>query len=164
MPYVAAAVMLGIYMYNLPLAFAFVWKRRKFGVGVGVFEGRFAAERAEKKIAYPGKKPKKKMTSRRLKAAARGAVRLLTRGRLEHVTARLLIGTGDAARTAAVCGGAIALANALRLNASSGRVDIRPDFSGSALEGEIRITVTVTVGGLIMAKSGRIRRRQGNAK
>lgn len=162
MHYVAAAVMLGIYVFNVPVIFAFVWRRHRHGIGFGIFDGRFALKRAEKKISEPKTKPDKKLTAKRIRAAARGGVRLLICGQLEHVTARLLIGAGDAACTAAVCGGTLALANALRLNARSGTVDIRPDFSGNVFEGEIRITVSVTLGGLMRAKTGRMRGRRGN--
>lgn len=150
--YAAAAVMLAIYLYNLPLAFAFVWRRHRHGVGVGLLESRYALKNAEKRLARAAKKPARRPEAKKIMAGARTGARLLARSRISHVTARLLIGTGDAARTAAACGGARALANALRLRAGAGTVDIRPDFSGRGLEGEIVIAVKTTPGELIRGR------------
>lgn len=152
MQYFAAAAMLGIYMYNLPLKFAFVWRAHRFGFGVGIFEIRAALRRAEKRRDAP-EPPKKRMelTPARLKFAVQTIARLLAHIKIEIFDARLLIGTGDAAHTALICGAAMGLGHALRGAADHGRVDIRPEFAGSCFEGEIRAVAALRAGDMLSA-------------
>ena len=152
MPYFAAAAMLGIYLYNLPLKLAFVWRAHRFGLGLGIFERRAALRRARKRLGRP-KPPEKRMkfTPGRLKFTAHAGAQLLTHLKLESFSARLLIGAGDAARTALVCGAVMGLGHALRGAADGGQVDIRPAFSGSCFEGEIRGVVALRAGDVISA-------------
>lgn len=160
MQYFAAAVMLGIYLYNLPLKFAFVWRAHRFGFGFGIFEIRAALRQAEKRLgeAYSPKKSVK-LTPRRLKYAAQTGTRLLARLKIESFSARLLIGAGDAARTALLCGAVMSLGHALRGAADNGNVDVRPDFSGSCFEGEIRGIVALRAGDMFSAAAlGALRR------
>ena len=152
MQYFAAAAMLGIYLYNLPLKFAFVWRAHRFGFGFGIFERRAALRRAEKRLGE-SKPPKKRMkfTPGRLKFAAQTGARLLARLKVESFSARLLIGAGDAARTALLCGAVMGVGHALRGAADTGRVDIRPEFAGNCFEGEIRGVVALRAGDILSA-------------
>ncbi len=166
MQYFAAAAMLGIYLYNMPLKFAFIWRAHRFGFGFGIFERRAALRRAEKRLGkstspkkrmklIPGRKHAAqagaKFTPGRLKFAAQALARLLSRLKVESFSARLLIGAGDAACTALVCGAVMSLGHALRGAADIGQVDIRPEFSGSCFEGEIRAVVALRAGDILSA-------------
>ena len=144
MPYIAAAAMLAIYAYNLPVVIAFIWKKHRFAAGFGAFSPVFAIHRAEKQLSSP--KPNKKLKYKRIKRAAVITARLLHEFRFDHFSARLLIGTGDAASTAKICGAAAALGHTLRTRAENGKIDIRPDFSARTLEGEARAIVTLRAG------------------
>ena len=144
MQYAAAAFMAGIYLYNIPVAFAFIWKKHRYAAGLGVFYGRQAMRRAEKQLGRP--KPRKKVKIKSAKRAALLAARLLRALNVEYFSARLLVGAGDAAATAKLCGSLIALGNVLRMNANGGSVDIRPDFSGKTFEGEVRGVITLRAG------------------
>lgn len=146
MQYLAAAAMLGIYLYNLPLQIAFIWRAHAFRSAVSVFEWRFALRSARRKLGKP-KKKKKANGMKYLKII----LRILKYVCVERVSARLLIGTGDAARTALVCGAARALGNVLRAGAKGGKVDIRPEFSGKCMEGEAFIVISVRLGDAVMS-------------
>lgn len=148
MHYAAAAVMLGIYMYNLPLTLAVVWRRGGLGVGYGIFDVRGALRRAEGRTS---KRSKGGFSIKKLRRALRMLAALIRHMELERFTARLRIGTGDAARTALLCGAVSSAAYALRGAAKSGRVDVRPDFSGEALEGEVRAAAMLKLGRLLRA-------------
>lgn len=152
MPYFAAAAMLGLYLYNLPLKFAFIWRAHCFGFGFGIFEKRAALRHAEKRLgkSKPGKK-RISPTPGRLKFAAQAGARLLARLEIESFSARLLIGAGDAARTALICGAVMGLGHALRGTADSGQVDVRPEFAKSCFEGEIHGVVALRAGDIFSA-------------
>lgn len=149
MHYLAAAVMLSIYAYNLPVVIAFIWKKHKFAAGIGVFYGQSALKRAEKQLGK--EKPRKKTKSKRVKRAVSICIRLVNDITFEHFSARLLVGTGDAAKTAEICGGLNALSHILRQRAREGCVDIRPEFSDSVLEGEVKAVISLRAGDMARA-------------
>lgn len=149
MHYIAAAVMAGIYIFNVPVVFAFIWKKHVFAAAFGVFDERAALRRAERRLGARRKRRKKKPGN--FSRSVVTAVRLIKTARFRLFTARLLIGTGDAAGTAQLCGAATALGNGLRLLAESGRVDIRPDFSGRTLEGEVKAVAVFRAGDILGA-------------
>jgi len=149
MPFVAAAAMLMLYAYNLPVVIAFIWKKHRFAAGIGAFSPSFAVSRAEKQLASP--KPRKKVKFKRIKRVSFITARLIHELRIDHYSARLLIGTGDAAMTARLCGAAIALGHTLRTKARNGAVDIRPDFSARTFEGEIVSVLTLRAGQMARA-------------
>ena len=142
----AAVVMAGIYMYNLPLAVAIVWRPGKLGIGIGAFDTGGALSRALKQMAE--EKKRKKPTIRR---AVRLLAELIKRMDLRYFSARLLVGTDDAARTALLCGAVAALTHTLRGAAKAGKVDVRPDFSGEIFEGEVRAAAIIKLGRAVMA-------------
>lgn len=144
MHYAAAVVMAGIYLYNLPLTIALIWRRGGFGIGVGAFGGRGAVRRAMGRVGKGGG-----FDVRKARWALRILAKMLRRMQLEHFSARLRVGTGDAAKTALLCGGISAAAHALRGAAESGRVDVRADFSGEAFEGEVRAVARLGLGRLV---------------
>ena len=144
MHYAAAAVMAGIYLYNLPLMIALIWRRDGFGVGLGVFGGRGAVRRAVGRVGKGGG-----FDIGKARRALRVLAKMLARMRLEHFSARLRVGAGDAAQTALLCGGIAAAAHALRGAAESGKVDVRADFTGAALEGEVRAVARLELGRLV---------------
>ena len=149
MPYLAAAVMAGIYLYNLPVAIAFIWKKQRFAAGVGAFYGHAAMRRALKQI--DAAKVRKKVKFKRVKRVFSITVRLLKHIEMEYFSARLLVGAGDAAATAKLCGGLMALGNILRTAARSGQVDIRPDFSARTFEGEAAAVIILKAGDMARA-------------
>lgn len=141
--------MIGIYAYNLPLVIAFIWKKHRFAAGFGAFYPGSAIRRAEKQLGRKGaRKNTKKMRVRRAADICAG---LIGHIRMEYFSARLLVGAGDAARTAEICGALTALGNALRAHARAGRVDIRPDFSGRTLEGEVKAVIALRAGDVARA-------------
>ena len=145
MPYIAAAIMTGIYMYNLPLMIALMWREQGFGVGVGILEPAYALKAARSRIINgkkrsPGRKRKPGMTLKMIRTL-----------RIEYFSARLYIGTGDAAATALLCGAARSLAGVLAGAARQSITDIRPEFSGSCLRGEAAIVFSVTAGKMLRA-------------
>jgi hypothetical protein len=62
-----------------------------------------------------------------------------------------IYGAGDAAGTAKLCGGLIALGNMLRSAARSGKVDIRPDFAARTFEGEAAAVIMLKAGDMARA-------------
>lgn len=143
MPFIAAVIMTGIYMYNLPLMIAFMWREQGFGVGVGVIEPAYALKVARSHIINgkkraPGRKRKPGMTLKMIRSL-----------RIEYFSARLYIGTGDAAATALLCGAARSLAGVLAGAARQSVTDIRPEFSGNCLRGEAAIVFSVTAGRIL---------------
>ena len=163
MPYLAAALMIIIYMYNLPLTVALVWRDEGGAAGISVLDIRFALNSARKKI---GKKTGAGNKNKKKKPDTETAIRLFRRMRLEYFSARLAVGTGDAAQTALLCGALRALGGALAGAAEYGEADIRPDFSGKAFRGEVGAVFSLKLGkalvsfisggdgGLISAASG----------
>lgn len=149
MHYLAAAVMAGIYIYNMPVAIAFIWKKHRFAAGVGAFSAGAAVKRAMKQLESGA--PRKKVKFKRVKRAVYIVFRLIRSVELEHVSARLLVGAGDAADTAKLCGGLIALAKLLRARARAGTVDIRPEFSGRVFEGEAAAVIMLKAGDMARA-------------
>ena len=149
MHYLAAAVMAGIYIYNMPVAIAFIWKKHRFAAGVGAFFGHNAMRRAVKQLE--AEKIRKKIKYKRVKRAAAIIARLIGDVEFEYFSARLLVGAGDAAGTAKLCGGLIALGNMLRAAARSGKVDIRPDFAARTFEGEAAAVIMLKAGDMARA-------------
>lgn len=149
MHYLAAAVMAGIYIYNMPVAIAFIWKKHRFAAGVGAFSAGAALRRARKQLGKAA--PRKKVKLKRVKRAVYIVFRLIRSIEVDYFTARLLVGAGDAADTAKICGGLIALANLLRTQARAGAVDIRPEFSGRAFEGEAAAVIMLKAGDMARA-------------
>ena len=149
MHYLAAAVMLSIYAYNLPVVIAFIWKKHRFAAGIGAFYGQSALKRAERQLGK--EKPRKKTKRKRVKRAVSICIRLIHDISFEHFSARLLVGTGDAAKTAEICGGLTALGHVLRTRAREGYLDIRPDFSGRVLEGEVKVVISLRAGDMARA-------------
>ena len=143
MPYLAAAVMILIYMYNLPLTVALVWREEGGAVGVGVLDARFALNSARKKI---GKQTKGDNKRKRKKPDTETVLRLFRRMRLEYFSARLAVGTGDAAQTALLCGALRALGCVLAGAVDYGEADIRPDFSEKTFRGEVGIAFSLKLG------------------
>ena len=149
MHYLAAAVMAGIYIFNVPVVFAFIWKKHLFAAAFGVFDEGAALRRAERRLGT--KRKRKKVKKQNIGGAAAEIVRLIRSGKFRLFSARLLIGAGDAAKTAQICGAATALGNGLRLLAERGQVDIRPDFSGRTLEGEVKAVAVFRAGDILGA-------------
>lgn len=149
MHYLAAAVMLSVYAYNLPVVIAFIWKKHRFAAGIGVFFGQSALKRAEKQLGRA--RPRKKTKVKRVKRAVSICIRLIHDISFEHFSARLLVGAGDAAKTAEICGGLTALGHVLRTRAREGHVDVRPEFSGRVLEGEVKAVISLRAGDMARA-------------
>jgi len=145
MHYAAAALMISIYMYNLPLMIAMVWRDGRFALGMGAFDWRYAANNAAKKLGRQRYIRKKKKGGA---SGIRHAVGLIKIAAIERFSARLLVGTGDAASAAVLCGALNALGGALRSTAKNGEVDIRPDFCGEDIRGEICVVASVKLGRL----------------
>ena len=149
MHYLAAAVMLSVYAYNLPIVIAFIWKKHRFAAGIGAFYGHNALKRAEKQLGSG--KPLKKTKMKRVKRTVSICIRLIHDITFEYFSARLLVGAGDAAKTAQICGGLTAIGHILSKRAREGGVDIRPDFSGRALEGEVKAVISLRAGDMARA-------------
>lgn len=149
MHYIAAAVMAGIYIFNVPVVIAFIWKKHRYGAGFGVFAETSALRRAQRQLTSD--RTRKKVKMKRVRLAAGITVKLIRSVKFRLFSARLLIGTGDAARTAQLCGAATALGSTLRALAERGEVDIRPDFSGRTLEGEVQGVAVVRAGDILSA-------------
>ena len=146
MHYAAAAIMLAIYMYNLPLTIAVIWREAGFSVGVGLLDGRFAISSAEKRLT-----DKSKARGSSKKPDVETAVKTAKELRLDYFSVRLLVGAGDAAKTAVLCGLMRTLGNVLLAVSGNGTVDIRPDFTGETLKGECSATFSVKLGRLALA-------------
>lgn len=142
MPYLAAAVMTCIYVYNLPLMIALVWCEQGYGVSLGMLSPRYALKTARRKIGK-GRRPGRKRRS------AGKALKLIPHLQIEYFSARLLIGTGDAAATALLCGGVRSLAGVLAGASKQAATDIRPEFSGKCLKGEADIVISMKLGRLL---------------
>ena len=143
MPWFAAAAAAVFYLYHVPLTFALVWENAGHGGGFALFEGRLALKRARSSVGR---------TKKRSKKVAWETVRaLLPCLVLEEMTLRLSLGTSDAAVTALLCGALRSVGCALRRKAERGAIDVRPDFSGTRLEGEFRVVLRVGAGEAVMA-------------
>lgn len=146
MHYVAAAVMITIYMYNLPLMIAVMWRDNRYTTALGILNGYYAVSSARRKLT-DGRHIKKK--KKKHSAGIRTAVRLFRRVDIDSFSARLRVGTGDAASTALLCGQLNALCGVLMCACKKGEFDIRPDFSGPCFRGEISLVVSVKLGSLL---------------
>ena len=124
----------------------------RFGVGAAPFEARFARARALSR-----RDRRRPSTARRglspgaaLRAAWRAAAFALRRVRF-GVDAEGEFGAGDAAVTALVCGGAMALERALRAAGWDARLRLKPDFSGAGVRGEVTCMISARAGHIMAA-------------
>ena len=157
LPLVTAAVAL-FYLGAVPLRLAFCLRlgaNGGFGVGVAAFEGRFAQRRAALLRGGGGKKPaflRDLDPLEALKSLLRAVRFLLKHLRVDAVELDGALGADDAALTALICGGLAALGHALRCATGREiRLNLRPDFSGGALHGELSGMISVRVGHIIFA-------------
>lgn len=117
------------------------------GVGLGLFERRFAYRRAQSNSEALDKgKPKRGKNG----GIARGLT-LLRCLRVDAVSLRGHLGLGDAAATALACGALQALAASLGARASRVELAVAPDFSGDGLSAELRGMIRARAGQIILA-------------
>jgi hypothetical protein len=136
LPWLTAATMCAIYLYHIPLMLAIVYDAGGLRFGVGAFEPRFALRNAKKRA--PGKKRLAFFKKpRRVRAVLSFGARLLRDISLDTLRIRVTLGTGDAARTAQICGLLSAICYTLHAAARArGEVRITPDFANRTLSGE----------------------------
>lgn len=130
------------YLASVPVCAAFCLSARgglRLGVGVSIFERRFALRRA-RRLDTLDKKPKKRGDAR--------IWRLLRRLRGMGLGLRGRLGLGDAAATALACGALRGLTAALGGRARRVEIDIAPVFCDSE--------VVVELSGMIRASAGQI--------
>ena len=135
-----------MYLAAVPVCAAFCLSAGdgvRLGVGVSVFERRFALRRARRFDAFPPKKPKRRGGKR-----AWGVLRNL-RGLGVGLRGRLCL--GDAAATALACGALRALAAALGTRARRVEIDIDPEFSSAEFRVELQGMIRVRAGQIITA-------------
>ena len=117
------------------------------GVGLGLFERRFAYRRARSNS--------KPLAEGKPKDGKRGGMgrglTLLRRLSIDSVSLRGSLGLGDAAATALACGALQALAASLGARASRVELAIAPDFSGDGLRAELRGMIRARAGQIILA-------------
>jgi len=160
--WLAAFAAFSFYAAAVPLKFALVvhiCARPGFGAAASPFENRFALRsallraRGEKK-PLPWKKAEIDLEKSCVLPAAWAAGRYLLRhARLEKLHARGRVSTGDAARTALICGCANALEAALSPFAAAEAVQLRlePDFSAGHSDVQLCGMISVRLGHIICA-------------
>lgn len=151
MHYAAAAIMIAIYMYNLPLMFALVWREEGVSAGISVVEARFAVNSALRRMGRNNGS-----INRRKKRDISTALKLLRQMRIEYFSLRMQVGTGDAAKTALLCGLIRSLGCVMLAASENGSVDVRPEFSCAALRGEGSLVLSAKLGRLAAAAAGMV--------
>lgn len=148
-PLVTAAVA-AFYLSAVPIRLAFSLRTGPdggFGFGLAPFEARFARRRALKKnIKPPGNFS---LPSKEALQAGQVALKHL---HLESIRLEGVFGSGDAALTALVCGGADALGHTLR--ASTGRsvhLHLQPDFAAEKMHAELLGMISLRAGHIMLA-------------
>lgn len=141
--YLIATLQSLVYLASIPVCGAVclsAGEGLRLGVGLSLFERRFALRRAQRMDALLGEKSKERSGSL--------GWRVLLRLRGPGLGLRGSLCLGDAAATAMACGALRALAAALGGRARRVKIDIDPVFSS----GEIRVELQ----GMIRASAGQI--------
>lgn len=138
--YLVALMAALFYAANVPVRIAFTLRlgeQSHLRIGVGLFNARWITH---KQIGLFEKKPSKSQSRMPM---IRAGLRLIRRANLKDARISLQLGTGDAARTAMLCGAAGTILSSLRL---PGRVT--PDFNQSQL--------ALSAGGMVYLRAGHI--------
>ena len=149
---VTAAVTI-FYLTSIPVHIAFqlrIGADSRFGLGVSIFEPRFARRHAldEGATFKPPKLPKKLHPLDALSAAKT----VLAHIKIDRVRLDGVFGSDDAAVTALVCGGVSSLSCALRSALGRGvRLNLQPDFSSSSLRVELSGMISMRAGHIMIA-------------
>lgn len=156
-PMITTAVAL-FYVGAIPVKLAFhlhLGEEFRFGIGVSIFEERFARNLALRRESMPKKLPaflKKLNLSTALRSALRAARHMLAHTRLDFFQLHGSLGTHDAALTALVCGVLMSMGCALRCaSGRSIRLNLRPDFSSDRLRADLTGMISVRIGHIMLA-------------
>lgn len=160
--YTSVALMVLIYAMNIPIRCAFTIRfdeERSLKLGIGIFGARYIIER---QLAIPplNWKPSAKWNSGKVRAGMSAGRYLFRRARAEGMRFSAQIGTGDAARTALICGAVMGLTDTLRVCAK-----VEPNFAARSLKlsggGIIHLRLGHSIGaGLVLASelaNGKVR-------
>lgn len=126
-----------------------------FGLGMAVFEARFARKIALHRQDNGGKMPsllRKPDLASAVKSLLRAADFAMKHLRLDELSLDGAFGSHDAALTALVCSGLNALGCALGASARrTVRISLRPDFAADRLSGELSGMISIRVGHIMLA-------------
>lgn len=126
-----------------------------FGLGVAVFEERFARKIALERRDGGGKVPsllRKADLASAAKSLLRAADFAVRHLRLDELSLDGTFGSHDASLTALVCGGLNALGCTLRASTRRNvRASLRPDFAADRLYGELSGIISIRVGHIMLA-------------
>ena len=155
LPLIAAAVSL-FYFSAVPIHIAVrlhIDQSSFFGVGISVFEPRFAIRQSARKRQPSAKTPSalsvfSKAVS--LRSGLSFLKTILRHVRIESVHLDGSFGSGDAALTALICGGASALGCAFCAGRKA-HLSIRPDFTADMLRAELSGMICVRAGHIMLA-------------
>lgn len=154
---VTAAVTL-FYLSAIPIHIAFrlqIGSHIFFGLGVSVFESRFALQHSLKPQSLRGKRPhflKKMNKPDALKSALHSIKFAVSHIQIDRIQLEGTFGSDDAALTALVCGGAMAFGNSLRcISGREVRFRLTPDFSGGPIRTELVGMISMRVGHIMLA-------------
>lgn len=128
--------------------------RVQFGVGAAAFEARFARRAAQMRRDGARKMPpilRRLQPVAAIRAGLRAASFIIRRIRLDGFVAEGVFGSSDAALTALVCGGAMALDRSLGAAVRGVRLCIQPDFSSRRLHGELTCIISARAGHIMAA-------------
>jgi len=158
MPWLAAVIMIFIYIYNMPFAAAVVITEKGIAAAFRPVSYASALKAARKNLSHPEKTKKKKENAiSRLMMPLRtfSTIReLLPHVSLEYFRIKAHIGFDDAACTALFCGSLVAAGHAVACRAKNpGTVSVIPDFNSPRLSGEICAVFSISVGDAINAAS-----------
>lgn len=163
MHWLAAVFTALFYLYNIPVAAAFVWNEDGLGVALRPFSGAAALGAARRKI-NGAKKTFKKPGGRMLAppmTALRVAASLLPHIRLEFLRAQARLGLDDAALTAILCGALGAALHMLGCHAGEcGGISVTADFEKPCAQINVRAVISARAGDALRAAlRGVIKRR-----
>lgn len=154
MHWLAAVFTAFFYLYNMPVAAAFVWNGNGKGVALRPFSGAAALGAAQRRIngaKKPFKKPGRGLIAPPM-TALRVAASLLPHIRLEFLRAQTRLGLDDAALTAILCGALGAALHMLGCRAREcGGISVTADFEKPCAQINFRAVISARAGDALRA-------------